>query len=310
MHVLLVGDMYQLPPVRGVALWSKAPRDPRRPPFRRWDVEVLELNGQVRAQGHDMCHMRMIAEMRRSATSAAAVRDFVSRAKYLRPDDAAEFGGAAILVYSNEERNHINAARARYLARCNAKLVFVISNGTEVRHDVRVPVTLYFTEGAPALLTDNIDPAHGLANGTSCVLVSLGYDQRRQPPPGNLNDLQPGDEVPAAPAVVVVRVLGKELALKRSDGTFPVELAFALTFHKAQGATLSKVVLQLNKRPGTLGRLNHAALYVALTRVKDPNDIRLCSPSPSFSLHYMLNLKPNKDIEEWLRTRMIQLPSI
>ena len=50
---------------------------------------------------------------------------------------------------------------------------------------------------------------------------------------------------------------------------FPLELAFAITMHKAQGRTLSKVILALSDRGGSsAAQLTYASLYVALNRVK------------------------------------------
>ena len=50
--------------------------------------------------------------------------------------------------------------------------------------------------------------------------------------------------------------------------------AFAVTFHKVQGATIQKAVLELNKRPKKLGALSFGSLYVAMTRVKQFDGLR------------------------------------
>ncbi|WP_337845515.1 hypothetical protein [Thermus sp.] len=59
-------------------------------------------------------------------------------------------------------------------------------------------------------------------------------------------------------------------------GTFrqvPVQLAWALTVHKAQGLTLDKVHLELGR-----GLFAHGQLYVALTRVRRLKDLSLSRP--------------------------------
>jgi len=56
---------------------------------------------------------------------------------------------------------------------------------------------------------------------------------------------------------------------------FPLELGFAMTVHKAQGRTIRRLILSLSCHPcGTL-RLSWEALYVALSRVRRRDDIRI-----------------------------------
>jgi hypothetical protein len=64
--------------------------------------------------------------------------------------------------------------------------------------------------------------------------------------------------------------------------------------------------VQLNERPRGLGNISHAALYVALTRVKDPADIRLFQPTVSAPLHYVLKLRPMKGVETWLTANSLE----
>ena len=51
---------------------------------------------------------------------------------------------------------------------------------------------------------------------------------------------------------------------------FPLQLGYALTIHKAQGKTLDKVVIDLNR-----GAFAHGQLYVALSRTSKKTDIHL-----------------------------------
>ena len=55
---------------------------------------------------------------------------------------------------------------------------------------------------------------------------------------------------------------------------FPLEPGIAITIHKAQGRTIQKVILCLSKRESANMNPKYAALYVALSRVKNKNDIR------------------------------------
>ena len=81
---------------------------------------------------------------------------------------------------------------------------------------------------------------------------------------------------------------------------FMVDLGFAFTFHKAQGFTFPRVILQLNKRAhdSGLGRLSLAALYVSVTRVQYTDHIRVFSPSDTGFAH-ILELKMDEKLLEW-----------
>lgn len=56
---------------------------------------------------------------------------------------------------------------------------------------------------------------------------------------------------------------------------FPFDLAFSITVHKAQGRTLPQVVVDLNFHDTHYSRMEFAAVFVALSRVKSRADIRL-----------------------------------
>ena len=55
----------------------------------------------------------------------------------------------------------------------------------------------------------------------------------------------------------------------------PVTISFALTYHKLQGQTLSKLILDLNKAPKGAGALSLRHVYVGMSRVKTANGLRI-----------------------------------
>ena len=82
---------------------------------------------------------------------------------------------------------------------------------------------------------------------------------------------------------------------------FPLEPASAITVHKAQGRTIKKVILCLSDRKMKTSNMSYASLYVAMSRVKSKNDIRLFLHSKQNrvdweSISYVATLTPCKAI--------------
>jgi len=65
------------------------------------------------------------------------------------------------------------------------------------------------------------------------------------------------------------------LATAEVQESFPFDLAFAMTVHKAQGRTIEHVVLDLTCQPTAIARMEFAAVFVAMSRVAKQDHIRL-----------------------------------
>jgi hypothetical protein len=79
---------------------------------------------------------------------------------------------------------------------------------------------------------------------------------------------------------------------------FPLDLAFAMTIHKAQGRTIPKVILALESRPSYNLQMEFPAIFVAMSRVKKGDDMRILYTFDSHSsfedaFSYLTKLKPN-----------------
>jgi hypothetical protein len=173
----------------------------------------------------------------------------------------------------------------------------------------------YFVVGAPVFITCNINPTKGLANGTAATLHSVSwYDEKYVrtvramqaiASPGDMIDVQlpmsvnvevapqqlthtrwsPSETETLVPGRVVIPLLrvsdahikvgrGKDRK-KTPFKEFTYELAFVITFHKCQGRTMSKVILDLNWQPsvGAPGNVTYSSLYVGLSRVRRGADV-------------------------------------
>jgi len=77
-----------------------------------------------------------------------------------------------------------------------------------------------------------------------------------------------------------------------------MELGFVQTFHKIQGRTVSRLILELNPRPFQ-PRVSFSMLLVALSRVRHHMDIRILRMHPGANLSYLLRLRPDPKLALW-----------
>ena len=79
-----------------------------------------------------------------------------------------------------------------------------------------------------------------------------------------------------------------------------VELGFSITFNKAQGKTLQKVILNINHLPvRELNRVEFSHLVVGLSRVKNGQDLRIF-PVQGNNLDHLKKMHLHDDIRHWL----------
>ena len=84
---------------------------------------------------------------------------------------------------------------------------------------------------------------------------------------------------------------------------FPFDLAFSMTIHKAQGCTIHCVVLDLTSHPFHISQMEFASIFVAISRVKNMDHIRLLTHqkegvefNPQEAYSYIIELKPSNNV--------------
>lgn len=194
-----------------------------------------------------------------------------------------------------------------------------------------------FVCGAPCHLTDrNICPEKQLANGASAKMHSLTYASPSQqlavqraidaaqpgeivlvPHPLSINvELPMADtSIPASDTLlsgrrVIPVTLTKNKTVDTGGGPLGysalcVSLAFACTFHKIQGRTItSKLVLDLSYRPGNLFKLTYPMLYVGFSRVQHSDNLRIMPPRFDVPGHcafgHLRKMSAHSDLKRWL----------
>lgn len=234
------------------------------------------------------------------------------------------------LTSTNSDRMTVNKVRVMQFARANNQPT--IGWRRELKHELpqflQKPLYnpqlfpelfAYFTQSAPAMVLANghANVSRGIANGSSCKMVSLSWDDDddRRAAEAIISahrDYSTVCEIPKAPDHIIVSIVGVDVAkwpkhlnlapqdskgvvkelhipigvntrqtgvltmnkLKLPYRKHAVDLAFAITVHKAQGKTLSHVLALLD---GENARLTFELLYVSFSRVTCKENFR-CFP--------------------------------
>jgi len=134
------------------------------------------------------------------------------------------------------------------------------------------PHQLRLKVGIPIILLRNISPAQGLANGTRLVVTHLSRSiiQARI-----LTGSHVGNVVCLPRVNMDTDPEDKRVPIQIRRRQFPVRHAFAMTIKKSQGQTFKKIALYL---PSPV--FAHGQLYVALSRVGNPNNITIMVTHP------------------------------
>ena len=86
---------------------------------------------------------------------------------------------------------------------------------------------------------------------------------------------------------------------------FPFELAFSMTIHKAQGRTIDRVILALSKIEKSKYKLDFAAVFVAMSRVKEAKHLRILPLDEKKSYDqdygYLTELKASETVMQYYK---------
>ena len=127
---------------------------------------------------------------------------------------------------------------------------------------------LELKEGAPIMLIRNLDPKNGHVNGSRYIVMKLS-------PNVIYAELTTGPK--AGERLMIPRILfhpdDPKLPFEFERKQFPVRPCFAMTSNKSQGQTLGHVGICL-----TNDFFAHGQLYVAMSRVRSPNQLKIFKP--------------------------------
>jgi ATP-dependent DNA helicase PIF1 len=113
--------------------------------------------------------------------------------------------------------------------------------------------TLYLKKGAQVMLLTNLDQEGGLVNGSRGIVVDFDLANKKYPIVQFLNGLK----------TIEPHTWKSDHDEPIERKQIPLRLAYALTIHKAQGATLDCALIDIG--PSTF---EYGQAYVALSRIK------------------------------------------
>ncbi|GMI06239.1 hypothetical protein TrVE_jg13506 [Triparma verrucosa] len=243
-RLVFCGDFYQLPPVTGefcftAASWTEA------------SFTTIELLAPFRQRSD----FAAVLDRIRLGTYTSKDSDLINSRKIAEGEDLDD---ATILC---THVNQVNAINDGWCDRHETKTFTCVDTGVGGMKSVPKELRLFIS--ARVVLTANVNKNRSLVNGTQGVVVrwekglpvvrfDLGFNRK-------LDKLVGMHRFEAK--------LGSKVVSSRSQ--IPLQLSYALSIHKSQGMTLSKVVVDLEKA------FEDGMAYVALSRVKSLAGLRV-----------------------------------
>lgn len=279
LQVIFVGDFHQLPPVAKEEMETQfAFQSPV------WDrlVEATFPLTVIHRQ-RDPAFQEILEEARRGELSAASYQMLLARktaawkGQLIRP---------TLLFTRNADVNSINTTHLEKLtgeehtfeARTLSKPQRIQEDILQLRiekldRDAPYETVLRLKVGAQVMLLKNTDPDQGLINGSRGVVK--GFDPNGWPLVKFLSVLEP---ISVKPATWEDDGEGDVPVVREQ---IPLRLAYAVTIHKAQGASLDSALIDVGRATFEYGQA-----YVALSRVRSLDALWIYDIDPvAFRVH-------------------------
>ena len=286
-QMIFFGDLYQLPPVM-TRFDRDIFKDVYASPyffdaasFKQLNFQIIELQKIYRQK--DEAFIRLLNNVRDRSVSVTDLEVLNRRLNpRFNPGDKDFY---VYLTTTNALADQVNQDRLKELPGESLRLEGKISDGFDVR-SLPTHQRLELKMGAQVMLLNN-DPGGKWVNGTIGKVFSTAKDHETT---GTVRVALSSGLVVDVPRFTweVFRFFynkDTEQIDSESAGSFcqyPLKLAWAITIHKSQGKTFSKVVLDIGN-----GTFAPGQMYVALSRCTDLEGLVL--KKPIFKRHILLD---------------------
>ncbi len=270
-QVVAIGDMFQLPPVitRDSEQYYESAYEYKNAYFfdanvyKRADFIKYDFNTVYRQSDDDL--LQNLVRLRNG--DANALNFFNS----CRIDDESIRKNAVIITPFRAVAERINTDKLNQIMAPEITYNGVLS-GNFNANDVPAPMELKLKQGALVMFVKNGDKWH---NGSVGIVEHLGAKEIIV----QLLDDDKNDVVVVKPEKWEKIEYSKDendRIVENETGSykqFPLTLGYAMTIHKAQGKTLSKVIIDISR-----GAFAHGQTYVALSRTRHAKDMHIVKP--------------------------------
>lgn len=276
-QMIFIGDLFQLPPVvteRDREVLGEKYLSPYffdANVFACLTLDVIELGTIYRQQDDQFIDILNAIRANVPTYDQLATLNQQWQAEY--PD-----GAVITLATTNALADNVNAMQLSKLPGTGINYIGQRS-GAFGERDAPAPVELTLKVGAQVMLLNN-DAAKRWVNGTLGAIVEIRQFDDLTVPDEIIVQLENGQKHTVLPHTWETHefVLDPETesVTTRTAGSYtqyPLKLAWAVTIHKSQGKTFDKVVIDIGR-----GTFAHGQLYVALSRCRSLEGIRLKQP--------------------------------
>jgi ATP-dependent exoDNAse (exonuclease V) alpha subunit len=270
-QVVAIGDMFQLPPVitRESEQYYEMAYEHKNAYF--FDANVYKRANFIKYDFDTVYRQSdagLLQNLVRLRNNDVGALEFFNTCKI---SDEGARKNAVIITPFRSVAERINAERLNQISAPEVEYVGTL-DGNFNANDVPAPMNLKLKQGALVMFVKNGDKWH---NGSVGVVEHLGAKEIIV----QIIDDDKNDLVVVKPEKWEKieysrdendRIVEKEIG---SYKQFPLMLGYAMTIHKAQGKTLSKVIIDISR-----GAFAHGQTYVALSRTRHANDMHIIKP--------------------------------
>ncbi len=279
-QMVLIGDLYQLPPVvtsREKTIFETRYESPYffdARVFRNHPMEMIELEKIYRQK--DPCFIELLNSIRNNTVTDDQLRMLNARVN-AKTSLSIKTGYTVHLTPTNAMALEINAERLSHL-KSHVHLYSAQISGRFEGHAYPADETLQLAEGAQVMFLNN-DSVGRWVNGTLGRVKTVKRDKETGEDVIQVQ-LSSGcvEEVQRHTWDIFHFTFNSETQLIETENLgvfqqYPLKLAWAVTIHKSQGKTFDHVVIDMGR-----GAFAHGQTYVALSRCTSLEGMTLVKP--------------------------------